>query len=78
MRNELYVSKSLREVWKWKDEAYREVAHLPVREALETLLRNAEKSSRELGFSPTMPVPRRVVVVAEAKAEYVTKKRQHK
>ena len=71
--SKLYVSKALREVWLCKEEAYREVAHLPVRKALEKLLRNAEKSSRKLGFYPTMPVPRHAARVAEEKAEYVTK-----
>ena len=70
------VSKSLREVWKWKDEAYREVARLPVRKALEKRLRDAGKTARELGFYPTEPAPRRrlVAAVAEDKPEYVTRK----
>ena len=57
--NRIYVSKALREVLKWKDEAYREVAGLPVRKALEKRLRDAGRSARELDFYP--PDPRGVV-----------------
>lgn len=75
--NSIYISKALRDVWKWKDEAYREVAGLPAREAIEKRLHDSERTARELGFYPTDPEPRRQAsAVAEPKAEYVTKKKR--
>ena len=64
------VSKALLEVWKWKDECCREVAHLPRRKAISALLRNAERTARELnlGLKPAT-LPRRFMV-AEEPPEY--------
>jgi hypothetical protein len=57
------VSKSLREVWEWKDAAYREVALLPRRLALATLLDNAERAAQAIGLDlpPLSPPPARMV-----------------
>jgi len=49
------VSKALEEVWQWKEEAWQEVAHLPLRQALRKRMEIAERTARELGFEP---VPR--------------------
>ena len=70
------VSKALLEVWAWKDASYREVAHLPPREALREIIRRSQKEARELGFYPTEPALRRqpAPVVAEEKTEYVAGK----
>jgi hypothetical protein len=64
------VSKALREVWAWKEASYREVAHLPTREALREIIRRSQAVARELGFEPAEPPSRRHPVVAEERADY--------
>lgn len=73
--NRTLVSKALSEVWSWKDECYKEVAHLSRREALRALVRNAERVSRELNLGLKQPTPSRPpspLMVAEGKVEYRT------
>ena len=72
MSKKTKVSNALREVWAWKEASYREVAHLPTREALRELIRRAQAESRELGFTPTQPT--KPATVAESKAKYRTKR----
>ena len=55
---------ALREVWEWKDAGYREVKHLPVRQALVQRLDVATKRAAELGF-PTGGDERRLEVAEE-------------
>ena len=45
------VSRRLQDVWDWKEANYREVAHLPVGEALDEILRKA----REAGARHDLP-----------------------
>lgn len=46
-------------VWLLKDEAWAEVAHLPLREALRERLRRAEKSAEALGLNVPVRDPRK-------------------
>lgn len=39
--------RALRDVWEWKDAISREVEHLPTREAVATILRNAEQTAKK-------------------------------
>lgn len=41
-------SKALREVWEWKDQAYREVAHLDLASALRKRLEDSMRNARNL------------------------------
>jgi hypothetical protein len=66
------VSKSLREVWEWKEAAYREVAHLPRREALSTLLNSAGRAARTMGLDPPALSAPQARMVAEDRGEYRT------
>jgi hypothetical protein len=58
------VPLALREVWEWKEACYREVKHLPVRQALVQRLDMATKRAAELGF-PTGGEERRLEVAEE-------------
>jgi hypothetical protein len=69
------VSKALEEVWQWKEEAWQEVAHLPLRQALRKRMEIAERTARELGFEPVRTV-RPVAKVAEAPAKYTAKRKK--
>ena len=62
------VSKALREVWAWKDACYREVAHLPLRKALEKRLDDIDKRAADMGSTEagTSRLPR----VAESRGQY--------
>lgn len=71
----LKVSKALLEVWEWKDQCYREVAHLPRREALQLLLSNAERTARRLNLGLKRAAPSGRLIVAEPKAVYRVKRR---
>ena len=70
MSRKAQVSKALREVWAWKDASYREVAHLPPREALREIIRRSQKEARELGFEPVGRSARHPLAVAEERAAY--------
>jgi hypothetical protein len=43
-------SKSMREVWEWKESAYRKVAHLDLDAALKKRLEDSIRTARELNF----------------------------
>lgn len=43
-------SKSLHEVWEWKEKAVREVEHLPTADAIKKRLEDALQTVRELGI----------------------------
>jgi len=60
-----FVPKALRQVWEWKAASYREVAHLPTRDAL----RRAHEVAVAEGFVAEMPAK-----LAEAKAKYRAKR----
>jgi hypothetical protein len=68
--NKLKVSKALLEVWEWKDQCYREVAHLPRRQALQTLMRNAEETARKLNLGLKPASPSSHMIVAESPTIY--------
>jgi hypothetical protein len=64
------VPKALQEVWDWKDACYRDVAHLPPRDALRTLLRRAEETARSLNLRLDPITPVRSQMIAEEHGEY--------
>lgn len=68
------VSKALEDVWNWKDACYRDVAHLPFREALRKRIEDSERTARELGFTVVERNARSRLAVAEDRTEYVTEK----
>ena len=76
--NKLGVSKALLEVWEWKEQCYREVAHLPRRKALQTLMRNAEETARKLNLGLKPASPSRGLIVAEFPAIYSVAPRKAK
>ncbi|KJH69345.1 hypothetical protein [Aliterella atlantica] len=43
-------SKAMLDVREWKEQAWREVAHLPLREAIRESLRRSQATSEKLGF----------------------------
>jgi hypothetical protein len=74
MTEKTIVSDAQRDVWAWKAALYEEVAHLPRREALRTLLGNAEKAIKSSGVRlPKMPSSRSLMAVAEDRPAYETK-----
>jgi hypothetical protein len=71
MTEKKIVSDAQRDVWAWKDALYEDVAHLPRREALRTLLGNAQKAMKASGVSlPTMLSSRSLMAVAEDRPAY--------
>lgn len=64
------IPKAQREVWDWKDAAYRSVAHLPREEALRTLLRNADAAAKTFGIAFHPLRSSHPARVAERPAEY--------
>lgn len=69
-------SKAMLEVREWKAAAWREVAHLPFREAVRKRLADSAKVAERLGFryAPATPTP--VSVVAETPAKYTAKRKR--
>ena len=67
---EEFVPTALRQVWEWKDAIYRETKHLPTREALREILRQAHEAAVAHGF--VAPEPARL---AEAPPPYRSKKK---
>jgi hypothetical protein len=53
--NEEFVPAALRQVWEWKDAIYQETKHLPTREALREILRQAHEVAVAHGFAPAEP-----------------------
>ncbi|NUM37062.1 MAG: hypothetical protein HUU50_21175 [Candidatus Brocadiae bacterium] len=49
--NNIKESKSLLDVYEWKESAYQEVANLPLDEALEKRIEDSMKMAKKLGFS---------------------------
>ncbi len=76
MRTE-YIPRALREVWEWKDSIYREVKHLPRKQALQKIIENAEIAARELGFGVSGP-GKKPLAVREAPAGYTAEKSRHR
>ena len=70
MRIEAHISKALKEVWEWKDACYRDVAHLPRREALLKLIDDADLCVAEMNLRLPPISERRAGLVAEARTKY--------
>ena len=68
--NKLKESKALLEVWKWKDQCYREVAHLPLNAALARRMKDSKRTAESLPFQLPMAEPSRHLIVAESPAIY--------
>ncbi|MBM4044466.1 MAG: hypothetical protein FJ279_05075 [Planctomycetes bacterium] len=70
------VSRALTEVWAWKEACYREVAHLPTREAVEKRLEDCTRSETRLHLLPSRAAVHSdwPSAVAEPKAPYGVKK----
>jgi hypothetical protein len=68
--------KALAEVWAWKGACYRDVAHLPTREAIKKRLADCARTARRLGLAPpeTPASPHRTARVAESAAPYAAKR----
>jgi hypothetical protein len=49
MNNE-NISKALTDVWEWKESAYKDVANLPIKDAVRKRIQDAETLSKKLGF----------------------------
>jgi hypothetical protein len=49
------VPTALRQVWEWKDAIYQETKHLPTREALHEILRQAHEAAVAYGFVKKTP-----------------------
>lgn len=48
--NDKFVSSALKEVWEWKDAAWKEVEHLPIDKALEKRIIDANDTVKKLGL----------------------------
>ena len=71
MNKKTVVSDAQRYVWAWKSALYDEVASLPRREALRTLLVNADKATKASGVClPEMQPHHSLKAVAEKQAPY--------
>lgn len=69
---ERHEPKSLAEVREWKEARYREVAALPLREAIRNRLRDASARAAEAGFPC---IPSLAPLVAESRSAYRRKPR---
>jgi hypothetical protein len=69
------VSKALRDVCEWKGARWREVAHLPLEQAIAKRLRYATATAKRPGFLPETEDQQRVCHIAEAPCEYRVTKR---
>jgi len=67
---EEFVPAALRQVWEWKDAIYRETKHLPTREALREILRQAHEAAVAHGFAAPEPAK-----LAETPPPYRAKKK---
>jgi hypothetical protein len=65
---EQFVPSALRQVWEWKNAIYQETKHLPPREALHEILRQAHEAAVAHGFVKETPA-----VLAETPPPYGTK-----
>jgi hypothetical protein len=66
---EEFLPAALRQVWEWKDAIYQETKHLPTREALYEILRQAHEAALAHGFVKPTPA-----VLAETPPPYGGKK----
>ena len=66
---EQFVPIALQQVWEWKDAIYQETKHLPTREALHEILRQAHEAAMVHGFVNKTPA-----VLAETPPPYGGKK----
>ncbi|MCF7838272.1 MAG: hypothetical protein K9N49_06545 [Candidatus Marinimicrobia bacterium] len=65
------ISRAQREVWEWKEAAYKEVKCLTRREALRELLRKAENAAKAEGMHlELLRPPHAGMTVAEDRAGY--------
>ena len=65
---EQFVPSALRQVWEWKDAIYQDTKHLPTREAMHEILRQAHEAAVAHGFVKKTPA-----VLAETPPPYGTK-----
>lgn len=73
---EIKESKALLEVREWKAAAWREVAHLPLDEAIKKRLADSAKTAARLGFHVPKRQEKPVALVAEAPAKYTAKRKK--
>ncbi len=66
---EEFLPAALRQVWEWKEAIYQETKHLPTREALHEILRQAHEAALAHGFVNQTPA-----VLAETPPPYAGKK----
>jgi hypothetical protein len=66
---EPFVPSALRQVWEWKESIYQETKHLPTRQALHEILRQAHEAAVAHGFIKPTPA-----VLAETPPPYGGKK----
>jgi hypothetical protein len=66
---EEFLPAALRQVWEWKDAICQETKHLPTREALHEILRQAHEAAVAHGFVKPTPA-----VLAETPPPYGGKK----
>ena len=71
-------SKALLEVREWKAAAWREVAHLPLDEAIMKRLADSAKTAERLGFHIPKREEKPMTVVAETPAKYAVKRGKRK
>jgi len=57
---ELIISKRLRELWECKEAIYREVAHLPLDQALEEILNKAHAAAEKYDLPRRSPLATKV------------------
>ena len=72
--NKYRMPKSLEDVLEWKEACWREVADLPVRDALKKRLRDSARAAAELGFVPDKERKAHALAAAEPVAEYRVKR----
>ncbi len=68
--SEYKESKAMLEVREWKAAVWKDVAHLPLDEAISKLLDDSAKTAERLGFEIPTRAAKPAAMVAEAKAKY--------
>ena len=66
------TERTLRELWAVKDACWKEVAHLPLDKAIAKRIHDATEHARRMGFYETYDGSRRIPIVAETAAAYVS------
>ena len=64
------ISKAQEEVWEWKEKAYEQIKDMPLRKALDFILKNTNDIIAQIKSNQSKPP-----IVAEPPAEYKTKKK---